>query len=213
MYCLKEKNGHSIIESRMEGRTRHYHLICQKCGYESWRSDGFLKGSAKCPNCSGGRYSNNARGWSGDPLWKRYWIIKRRLKRPGYAHVSMCDEWTRDFQSFRKWAIENGYREDLTIDRIDNSKGYFPDNCRWVSLKAQANNRRSNVVVEYHGNRFTLVELADHIGLNHSTVKQRYESGWNVDDIVNTPYKARKKWSETQKKEGQKNGCGVSVTG
>ena len=198
MYCLKEKKGHSILESRMEGRTRHYHLICQKCGYESWRSDGFLKGEAKCPVCSGGRFNNNARGYGDDPLWKRYWIIKRRLKRPGYAHLSMCDEWVKDFTAFRKWALENGYREDLTIDRIDNSKGYSPDNCRWVDLKKQANNRRSNVTVEYDDHVFTLAELADRYGLSRATVKQRHKNGWSVEDIVRTPHKARKKWSERQ---------------
>jgi hypothetical protein len=198
MYCLKEKKGHSIIESRMEGRTRHYHLICQKCGYESWRSDGFLKGSAKCPNCSGGRHNNNARGYGDDPLWKRYWIIKRRLKRPEYAHLSMCAEWENDFPAFRAWALANGYREDLTIDRIDNSKGYYTDNCRWVDAKQQANNRRSNVILEYQGNGYTLAELADYCGLSRATVKQRYKNGWSVEDIVRTPHKARKKWSERQ---------------
>ena len=198
MYCLKEKKGHSILESHMEGRTRHYHLICQKCGYESWRSDGFLKGSAKCPACSGGRFNNNARGYGADPLWKRYWIIKRRLKRPGYAHLSMCDEWENDFLAFREWALANGYSEDLTIDRIDNSKGYSPDNCRWVDLKKQANNRRSNVILEYDGQKYTLAELADHFGFSMATVKQRHKYGWSVEDIVKTPYKARKKWSEMQ---------------
>ena len=198
MYCLKEKKGHTILESHMEGKTRHYHLICQKCGHESWRSDGFLKGEAKCPVCSGGRFNNNARGYGDDPLWKRYWIIKRRLKRPGYAHLSMCDEWAKDFTAFRKWALENGYREDLTIDRIDNSKGYSPDNCRWVDLKKQANNRRSNVVVEYDGKTFTLSELADYVGLSRTTIEQRNRNGWSVEDMAKTPYKARKKWSEKQ---------------
>ena len=110
----------------------------------------------------------------------------------------MCDEWANDFTAFRKWALENGYSEDLTIDRIDNSKGYSPDNCRWVDLKKQANNRRSNVTVEYDDHVFTLAELADHYGLSRATVKQRHKNGWSVEDIVRTPYKARKKWSERQ---------------
>jgi hypothetical protein len=110
----------------------------------------------------------------------------------------MCAEWENDFPAFRAWAMENGYRENLTIDRIDNSKGYSPDNCRWVDSKKQANNRRSNVILEYDGNGYTLAELADYCGLSRATVKQRYKNGWSVEDIVRTPHKARKKWSERQ---------------
>lgn len=142
------------------------------------------------------RNQHNARGYGKDPLWGRYWIIKRRLKRPHYKGITMCDEWDKDFTAFRKWALENGYQEGLTIDRIDNSKGYSPENCRWATPKEQANNRRSNVYVEYEGKKFTLSQFADYIGLSISTVKQRNKFGWSVEDIAKTPYKSRKKWSE-----------------
>lgn len=145
------------------------------------------------------RKTHNARGFGKDPLLKRYWIMKRRVKsKPEYKGISICEEWENDFQAFRKWSLENGYMPELTIDRIDNSKGYSPDNCRWVTLKRQANNRRSNVHIEYCGNVYTLSELADFVGLPQSTIKQRYEEGWSVEDIAKTPYKARKKWSERQ---------------
>lgn len=145
------------------------------------------------------RSTHNARGFGNDPLLKRYWIIKRRVKsKPHYKDVKICDEWERDFQAFRNWALANGYKPELTIDRIDNSKGYSPENCRWVTPKRQANNRRSNVRVVYGNNEYTLSELADFVGLPRNTIKQRYEQGWSVEDIAKTPYKARKKWSEKQ---------------
>ena len=145
------------------------------------------------------RKSHNARGFLDDPLLKRYWIIKRRLKsNPYYKNVKMCEEWEEDFTAFRNWAIENGYKPELTIDRIDNSKGYSPDNCRWVTYKKQANNRRTNVIVQYDGKELTLSELADYVGLPISTIKQRYEDKWSVEDIAKTKYRARKKWSEKQ---------------
>jgi len=195
---MQEKAGHIIHGTRTERSTTYYDLECKKCGLRSWRTGGFLKAKAQCPACSGGRWYHKARGYGDDPLFKRYWIIKRRLKsHPEYSHVTMCKEWEQDFLAFRAWALNHGYRSDLTIDRIDNSKGYSPDNCRWVTLKQQANNRRSNVRIDYDGKSMTLSELADYSMLPKNTVKLRYEHGWSLDDIVKTPYKARRKWSET----------------
>lgn len=61
--------------------------------------------------------------------------------RYGGRGVVMCDEWKNDFMSFYKWAIENGYRDDLTIDRVNNDGIYEPSNCKWVTMKEQAQNR------------------------------------------------------------------------
>lgn len=62
----------------------------------------------------------------------------------------------------------------------------------------QANNRRNNRIIEFEGNRYTLSQLADKVGLTQATVKQRYENGWSIEDIVRTPHRSRKKWSEMQ---------------
>lgn len=189
--------GHYILDSKMERSTNYYLVQCVKCGHTSWRSNGFLKAKAICPNCSGGKAMHNARGFGQDPLYKRYAIILRRVQSTKkYIGVTMCDEWATDYQAFKKWALENGYRPELTIDRIDNSKGYSPDNCRWATVKEQANNRRTNVNIAYGGITYTLSQLADRLGVSSDTIKQRYENGWSVEDIVKTPYKARKKWSE-----------------
>lgn len=83
-------------------------------------------------------------------LYRIWGGMKTRCYNPNhraYAHyggrgITICVEWLHDFAAFRDWALSNGYREGLSIDRVDNDKGYSPDNCRWITQTEQNKNRR-----------------------------------------------------------------------
>ena len=85
---------------------------------------------------------------------------KGNYKEYGGRGIKVCEEWLHDFAAFRDWALANGYDDALTIDRIDNDKGYSPDNCRWITQAEQNRNQRTNHMVTYHGETKAIREWA-----------------------------------------------------
>lgn len=135
-------------------------------------------------------------------LYKIYASMKSRCydtKIPYYDNyggrgITVCEEWRKDFLEFYKWANENGYQDGLTIDRIDNNKGYAPDNCRWATKKEQARNRRNCVLITYNGKTQTLVEWCEELNLKYKRVHDRmYAKGWSFERAISTPVYEEKK--------------------
>ena len=91
-------------------------------------------------------------------------------KHYGGRGITICEEWKKDFSLFREWSYSNGYKEDMSIDRIDNDKGYFPDNCRYIYYKDQPKNRRSNHIVTINGEEMTASECSRKYNIPLSTV-------------------------------------------
>lgn len=104
----------------------------------------------------------------------------------GKRGIKVCDEW-HDFMNFYNWSINNGYSDDLTIDRINVNGNYEPSNCRWVTRKEQANNTSSNVYIYYNGETKTLSQWAEKVGIDRRTLYKRFSMGWNIEKALTTP--------------------------
>jgi hypothetical protein len=108
---------------------------------------------------------------------KCYRITDDHYKWYGGRGITVCDEWKNDFKAFYDWAMSNGYADDLTIDRIDNNGNYCPSNCRWVDMKTQCNNRRSNILVTVDGKTLNIQQWSELTGIKYHTLYMRYMRG------------------------------------
>lgn len=107
-------------------------------------------------------------------------------KRYGAENKTVCEEW-KDFSNFYKWSKKTGYKENLTIERINNDKGYSPDNCRWATKKEQANNRRTNHFLTYNGETHTITEWSEITGIKRYTLYYRINKlHWNAEKALTT---------------------------
>lgn len=122
-----------------------------------------------------------------DMLKRCYKSTDKGYARYGAKGITVCDEWKNKCFNFYKWAKENGYKEGLTIDRIDNNKGYSPDNCRWTTRKVQAVNRSCTRWIVFNEQKHTLKEWAEITGISYQVLADRiYRYGWTVDKALTT---------------------------
>lgn len=98
----------------------------------------------------------------------------KTYKYYGERGIKVSDEWKNDYTNFAEWARENGYSEDLTIERIDVNGDYSPDNCTWISFEEQMNNRRSSIMIEWNGQTKNLKQWSEELDLPYRTLNSRY---------------------------------------
>lgn len=113
-------------------------------------------------------------------------------ERYGGRGITVCPEWQNDFAAFQAWALTNGYREDLTLDRKDNDGPYSPENCKWSTVKEQGNNRRSTHLITYKGETHSIKEWSEITGIAKSTIGNRLKAGATPEDALTRPVRRRK---------------------
>ena len=115
----------------------------------------------------------------------------KHSSRYGKRGISVCSEWS-DYEKFKEWAIETGYKDSLTIERKDIDKGYCPENCEWIPLGKQARNRRTTFWVMYQGEKMSLAEAAEKAGLPYKQVHYRIKRrGWSIEKALSTPIRGK----------------------
>lgn len=129
--------------------------------------------------------------------------MKRRCYNPeekfykdyGGRGIKICDEWMdkkEGHSNFQKWAVENGWEEGRSIDRIDVNGNYEPSNCRWATPEEQANNRRNNNYITINGVTKTTSEWARQIGISQNAFTGRINSGWTGEELLKPKFKPLK---------------------
>lgn len=106
----------------------------------------------------------------------------------GAKGITVCKSWRKSFIAFKKWALSNGYSNELTLDRIRGNKSYTPSNCRWATRREQSINKKSCVTVRYKGKKYKLPHLADMAGIDSNHLYIRiFTLGWSVEEAADTP--------------------------
>lgn len=133
--------------------------------------------------------SNRTHGESKTRLYRVWNAMKNRCYNKNTIHyedyggrgISVCKDWMESYESFRDWAICNGYKDGLSIDRINNDRNYEPENCRWIDCVGQANNRRSNRLYTYNGETHNIMEWSKIYGIPYKLLHGRLRSGWDIE--------------------------------
>lgn len=168
---------------------RQSYWLCKcDCGKETISTSGDLRsGHKKSCGCLHDDLSrerlikmNETHGESKTRLYNIWIDIKKRCYRKNFwaydryggRGITLCKEW-HDYLTFRDWCMNNGYTENLTIDRINNDGNYEPSNCRWVDRKTQANNKSNVRLISYNGETKNVSQWAETLGINYRTLYNR----------------------------------------
>ena len=180
-----ERNGYTADK---DGKRISMWLCKCECGNTATVSQKLLvTGGKKSCGCIRKYYKGNKleqHGKSHTRIYAIYCRIFTRCENPNDMHykdygargIKICDEWKNSFQAFYEWAMNNGYKDNLSIDRIDVNGNYEPNNCRWATAEQQQNNRRCNVRYLVNGEELLMKQIVEKYGIPDSTLRGRMKS-------------------------------------
>jgi hypothetical protein len=175
-----------IKESENKGKNVAWVCLCDCGNKRTCLSYNLLSG--KSTNCGCVRRKKlsvifKKHGGTGTRLYSIYKSMKQRCynknnsayKYYGGKGIVICKNWKNDFSVFRDWALQNKYKENISsIDRINPNGNYCPENCRWVSLKKQQNNKLNSMFVIIDNKKLTIAEWAEKTKTNKQTLYDKF---------------------------------------
>ena len=165
------------------------------CGNFCEKSSGAFKNISKIASCGCMKgkkpHITNLELKNYKPIHECYVNMKTRCYNPNYElysryggrGIKVCDEWKNNFKEFYNWAI-NGWKKELTLDRINNDDDYKPDNCRWVDRVEQANNRHTNYLIKYKGEIKTMAQWSKILKIDYSFIQIRMYKNKTMEEVV-----------------------------
>lgn len=187
---------------------------CQcDCGNITFvRSSNLMSGAVKSCGCLTRDNAYHTHRMSKSRLYQKWASIKNRCyyksaqnyRNYGARGIKMCDEWANSFEKFRDWAFQSGYRDDLTIERIDFNGNYCPENCTWIPRSAQSSNTRRCVIITYNGKTQNLNDWCKELNLDYKRINNRIKKlGWSFERAISEPVNVNKRNMATRRlKEG-----------
>lgn len=178
---------------KTHGKYRVVYCICSCGKHKDCLVVNLRSGEVKSCGCAKHNNRNHdTHGLSKHPLYRVWAQMNSRCKYKGQTSfknyggrgISVCKKWRGDFKAFYDWAISNGWKRGLQIDRRRNNGNYTPSNCRIVTKSQNARNKRNTTFLEFGGKRLSIADWADLLGLYYSLIMYRYRAGWPIEDIL-----------------------------
>lgn len=181
----------------------YWKCLCD-CGNMTSVKSGNLK-SGMVKSCGCLMHQNEkakTHGMSKSKIYRVWAAMKARCyntktaayKDYGGRGIQMCDEWKDSSEKFMSWALANGYKESLTIERINNDSDYCPENCTWISLQEQSKNRRSCHRITYNNKTQNLVQWCEELNLPYKHIHNRISKlGWSFERAISEPCHTEKR--------------------
>lgn len=197
-YIGKKYNSLTIIDvvqKEIGAKNRNNFIVRCDCGkIKQYRISKILHNEICTCGCQGKNRATN-HGFGHTHLYAVWNSMRKRCGNPksakyniyGGRGIKVCDEWNNNFLVFREWALSNGYKEGLSIDRIDNNGNYEPNNCRWTTLTEQARNRRNTKYITYKGQTKSLAEWCEILKLPPSTIGWRIRKWKDIERAFEEP--------------------------
>lgn len=190
-------NNWKVLKRVADGKRKETQYLCEcKCGTKRIVKAYALKNgrskSCGCLRAELARDKHIKHGKTGTRIYNIWRSMKKRCYiksskdyiRYGKRGILICSEWKESFENFYNWAINNGYNDNLTIDRIDVNGNYEPSNCRWITMKEQQSNKRSNHLITYKGVTLPVCLWADKYKIKRSTLCTRLKQGVNFEQAI-----------------------------